>query len=179
MKKLILALCLFVPFFSHAETKTVEYVDLSRYLGDWYEVASIPQSFSKGCFCTRARYGLRDDAKISVYNTCNKGSISGDLSEANGVARVSDTKTNAKLRVSFFWPFSGDYWIIGLDQDYRYAVVSNRTGTTLWILSRTPVLDSTLLTEALTTATNNGIDITKLHYTEQEGCNYPEPPAIR
>ena len=175
MKKLIIALILAIPFFAHAETKTVESVDLNRYLGNWYEIASIPQSFSKDCFCTRARYGLRDDGKISVYNTCNKGSITGKLSEANGVARVSDTKTNAKLRVTFFWPFSGDYWIIGLDASYRYAVVSNKTGTTLWILSRTPVLEPALLTEALNTATTNGIDVKKLNYTTQEGCSYPAP----
>lgn len=175
MKKLIIALCLLLPLYSNAETKTVDFVDLNRYLGDWYEIASIPQSFSKDCFCTRAKYGLRDDSKISVYNTCNKESVTGKLSEANGVARVADKKTNAKLRVTFFWPFSGDYWIIGLDTDYRYAVVSNKKGTTLWILSRTPVLEQPLLTEALTIATNNGIDITKLLYTEQKGCTYPTP----
>lgn len=175
MKKLILALCLMVPFYSHAETKTVDYVDLNRYLGDWYEIASIPQSFSRGCFCTRAQYGLGEDEGISVYNTCNKGSNTGELSEAKGIALVADKKTNAKLRVSFFWPFFADYWIIGLDKDYRYAVVSNRKGRTLWILSRTPALDPLLLTEALTTATNNGIDITKLTYTEQQGCTYPTP----
>lgn len=173
MKKLILILCLAFPFSAFAETKTVEYVDLNRYLGDWYEIASIPQVFSKDCFCTRAQYGLRDDQKISVYNTCNKESVTGDLSEATGVAKVADKKTNAKLKVSFGYPFWADYWIIGLDTDYRYAVVSNKRGTTLWILSRTPTLETSLLTEALTTATNNGIDITKLTYTTQEGCTYP------
>ncbi len=156
-----------------AETQPVPAVDLDRYLGDWYEIASIPQPYTKGCFCTRARYSLKTDGDILVDNTCHKNSVDGKLSEAKGSAYVVDKVTNAKLSVTFFWPFYGDYWIIGLDPYYRYALVSNRDGSDLWILSRTPKLDPEFYQRALQIADDNGIDITQLHVTEQQGCSYP------
>ncbi len=76
--------------------------------------------------------------------------------------------------MSFFWPFYGDYWIIGLDNDYRYAVVSNEEGSTLWILSRTPVLEPTLYADALAIAQKQGVNVSLLQKTEQQGCQYPE-----
>jgi len=174
MSKVILVLSFFFVNLAQAETRTVDHVNLKRYLGNWYEIASIPQRFSEGCHCTRAKYGLRRDGQISVFNSCNKDSVNGELSEARGFARVDDEETNAKLRVSFFWPFFGDYWIIGLDSHYRYAVVSNEEGTSLWILSRTPKLNKKLLAEALGIAKANGIDTRELSYTEQRACIYPK-----
>lgn len=156
-----------------AKTKTVDFVDLNRYLGTWYEIGSFPQRFSKGCHCTRAKYSLREDGDIAVLNTCNRDAVDGKLSTANGRAKVVDKKTNAKLKVSFFWPFYGDYHIIGLDSDYRYAVVSNEEGSTLWILSRTPELAKDLLDQALEIATKNELDLSKFQYQVQKGCTYP------
>lgn len=156
-----------------AAPRTVDYVDLKRYLGDWYEIGSIPQVFSQGCVCSRAQYAELPDGKISVYNTCNKGSADGKLNEAKGTATVADRATNAKLEVVFFLPFKGDYWIIGLDKDYRYAVVSNRDGSSLWILSRTPELAPDLFDEAKKIAVDNGIDLGKMQITSQAHCQYP------
>jgi apolipoprotein D and lipocalin family protein len=158
---------------SFAETQTVDRVNLQRYLGTWYEVASIEQSFTRGCFCTRAQYGLNDDGSVSVLNTCNKESVTGNLTSARGYAYVTDTQSNAKLSVTFFWPFFGDYWIIGLDRQYRYSVVSNRDGTSLWILSRTPTLRPSLLREALAVAQKNGINTSLVRRTTQRNCRYP------
>jgi apolipoprotein D and lipocalin family protein len=155
--------------------QTVEHVDLNRYLGAWYEIASIPQFFSKGCHCTRAVYSPgKKPNKISVFNTCNSNSVKGKISKILGVAKIKDKESNAKLSVTFFWPFSGSYWIIGLAEDYRYAVVSNKKGSTLWILSRTPNINADDLKDALAIATKNGIDVNRLKYTEQNGCQYPE-----
>lgn len=167
-----LALTLFSAA-AFAAPRTVDYVDLKRYLGDWYEIGSIPQFFSKGCVCTRAQYAELPDGKISVYNTCRKDSADGKLSEAKGTATVVDPATNSKLEVSFFWPFKGDYWIVGLDKDYRYAVVSNSDASSLWILSRTPELAPDLLMEAKKIATDNGIDLSKMLTTPQTNCQYP------
>ena len=123
---------------------TVPYVDLNRYIGLWYEIAKIPNSFQKQCAAgTTAEYSLREDGRISVINKCYKSD--GSLDEAGGVARVRDNQSNAKLQVSFvrilgrnrFW---GDYWIIGLDEDYRWAVVGHPKRRYGWILSRTPEL---------------------------------------
>src|SRR5689334_3746997 len=97
---------------------TVQYVELDKYLGKWYEIAAFPQKFQKGCSLTSAVYSKNEDGSIRVLNSCMKD---GKLKTAEGKAKVVDTKTNAKLSVSFFWPFKGKYWIIGLGHDYSYA----------------------------------------------------------
>ena len=124
--------------------QTVPRVDIARYTGTWYEIAAFPQRFQKGCTATTATYSLRDDGLIKVVNRCRKGSLDGELSSATGKARVKDTKTNAKLEVSFFWPFWGDYWIIDLGDDYEFAVVGHPSRDYLWILSRVPTMDATV-----------------------------------
>lgn len=120
--------------------ETVAHVDLSRYLGTWYEIASFPQSFQRGCTATTATYTLRADGEIDVLNRCRQGSLDGQEKTARGRARVVDASTNAKLEVSFFRPFWGDYWIIDLAADYAYAVVGHPGRDYLWILSRTPTM---------------------------------------
>ncbi|MGD2294728.1 MAG: lipocalin family protein [Candidatus Aminicenantes bacterium] len=147
LKMLIIPLMFFAGKESAAKSdppKTVPFVDLNSYIGLWYEIAKIPNSFQKQCAAgTTAEYSLRDDGRIEVINKCFKSD--GSLDEARGVARVVDTQTNAKLQVSFvrflgrnrFW---GDYWIIGLDTNYEWAVVGHPKRKYGWILSRTPVI---------------------------------------
>ncbi len=120
--------------------RTVERVDLPRYLGTWYEIASYPQRFQAGCTATTATYSRRDDGIIEVLNRCRKGGLDGPEDSAKGRARVVDTTTNARLEVSFFGPFWGDYWVIDLAEDYAYAVVGHPNREYLWVLSRTPTL---------------------------------------
>ncbi len=127
--------------------EVVDSVDLERYLGRWYEIASYPMYFQKGCTATTADYALREHGLIKVVNRCRKGSLDGKLKEAKGRAKVVDTATNAKLKVSFFGPFWGDYWIIDLDPDYQWAVVGGPKRKYLWILSRTPQMDPALYDE--------------------------------
>jgi len=150
MKKLkhtIVFAMLFPAFFAGCasnkmpELKTVEKVDLSRYLGLWYEIARIDQTFQKGCVATTAEYSLKDDGRIKVLNKCRKNTIDGKEKSAEGVAWVVDKETNAKLKVSFFWPFSGKYWIIDLEPEYKWAVVGDPSREYLWILSRSPEMD--------------------------------------
>jgi len=121
--------------------QTVPRVELSRYLGTWYEIASIPQRFQSGCTGTQATYSLRSDGDIEVLNRCRTGTLEGAEKVATGRARVTDTTTNAKLEVSFFGPFWGPYWVIQLGDAYEYAVVGHPDRDTLWILSRTPTMD--------------------------------------
>ena len=154
------------------DLKTVDYVDLNLYIGKWYEVAAFPQKFQKDCFCSRADYTKREDGKINVVNSCNKGSTTGELSTANGYAKIADKKSNSKLKVTFFWPFFGDYWIIGLDKDYRYAVVSSPDRDTLWILSRQPILEPSLFEEATEIAQSQGLDLSRLKFSNNENCSY-------
>lgn len=124
--------------------ETVPSVDLNRYIGSWYEIASFPQRFQKGCTGSTATYTLRDDGEIDVLNRCRMGSLQGEEDTADGRARVVDSKTNAKLEVTFFWPFWGDYWIIDLGADYEYAFVGHPSRDYLWILSRKPIIEDSV-----------------------------------
>jgi len=126
------------------EVQTVKQVDLSRYVGTWYEIASFPQSFQRDCTGTTAIYTIRSDGEIDVLNRCHKGSLTGKVDTAQGRARIVDKTTNAKLEVSFFRPFWGDYWIIDLGSNYEYAVIGHPSRDYLWILSRTPTMDSSV-----------------------------------
>lgn len=145
--------------------ETVGHVDLEKYLGKWYEIAAFPQSFEEGCTQTVAEYSLRDDGKISVTNTCIKD---GKIKFAEGVATVTDKKTNAKLEVQFAWPFNGKYWIIALAHDYSYAVVGHPNRKYLWILGRKPQMDSMTYNHLVLTAASKDFDIRKLVKTVQQ-----------
>jgi apolipoprotein D and lipocalin family protein len=122
----------------------VPIVDLKRFAGEWYEIARFPNSFQRDCVRSKATYTLRDDGKMSVLNQCYDKSLSGKLREASGTAWVVDEKTNAKLKVSFFWPFAGDYWIIELGNNYEYVVIGHPERKYLWILSRTTTMSEDL-----------------------------------
>ena len=149
--------------------ETVTFVDLNRYVGVWYEIARYPNSFQEGCVGSRATYALRDDGKVSVLNECYDGSLSGKLRSAKGKAWVVDKETNAKLKVSFFWFFAGDYWIIELDDEYTYVVVGHPKRKYLWILSRTKTMnDNTYEGIVKRLSDVHHYDISKLIRTPQE-----------
>jgi apolipoprotein D and lipocalin family protein len=147
--------------------EVVGHVDLERYLGTWYEIATIPQRFQKGCVAVTATYSLKPDGKIQVINRCRKETLDGQVRDIEGKAWVVDKTTNAKLKVQFFWPFSGAYWIIELDADYRWAVVGHPNRNYLWILSRTPQLDQALYDDLLGRIGNKGYDIARIKRTLQ------------
>ena len=143
------------------DLQTVSSVDLKRYVGVWYEIARYPNRFEKKCAAAvTATYELRDDGKISVLNQCIEAN--GKTRRAKGKAKVVDPKTNAKLKVTFFWPFYGDYWIIDLDPDYRYAVIGEPNRKYLWILSRTPEMDPATYAAILERLAVKGYDSAKL-----------------
>lgn len=143
---------------------TVQYVELNKYLGKWYEIAAFPQSFERGCSHTTAEYSLNADGSIKVINTCVKN---GKIKVSKGKATVTDTKTNAKLAVQFQWPFKGKYWIIGLAHDYSYALVGHPNRKYLWVLSRKPEMDNQTYNYLINLAANKGFDVRNLLKTEQ------------
>jgi apolipoprotein D and lipocalin family protein len=149
--------------------QTVPKVDLQRYLGTWYELAAFPQSFQRGCTGTTATYSLREDGQLDVLNRCRLGTLDGKEKVATGRARVVDAQTNAKLEVSFFRPFWGDYWIIQLDPDYRYVVVGHPSRDYLWILSRTPTMEPALYDSIIAKLEADGYPLDRLVRTEQPG----------
>jgi len=142
--------------------ETVADVDLQRYTGTWYEIARFPHRFQKDCYATRAVYTLREDGLIGVYNECRKGAADGPIKAVKGKARVVDKQTNAKLEVSFFWPFWGDYWIIDLDPDYQWAVVGHPSRSYLWILSRQEKMEAEVLDGIRLRLQQQGYDLSQL-----------------
>lgn len=146
---------------------TESYVDIPRYMGRWYEIARYPAPFENNCVAVYATYGLRSDGRVDVANRCLKGSMQGPESVARGIARVVDTQTNAKLKVSFFWPFEGDYWILELGTDYDYVVVGEPGRKYLWIMSRTPHMDAALYGDILSRLATKGYDAARLTLTPQ------------
>jgi apolipoprotein D and lipocalin family protein len=153
--------------------EAVPHVDLDKYLGTWYEIATIPQRFQKGCVGVTAEYSLRPDGDVQVVNTCHEGTLDGNVKRVVGKAWVVDKKTNAKLKVRFFWPFSGSYWIIGLAPDYTWAVVGHPNRKYLWILCRSPQMDVALYEELLALIAGKGYDLTKIEKTLQPGGGEP------
>ena len=136
-------------------------------MGTWYEIASFPQRFQKGCHCSKAEYALHPEGYVEVKNTCRKNSPTGDQKGVTGKAFVADPETNAKLKVQFFWPFKGDYWIIDLAPDYSYAVVGEPSREYLWILSRNRQMDKKLYQEIVNRTAAKGFDVAKLQLTDQ------------
>ncbi|HET9058125.1 MAG TPA: lipocalin family protein [Chitinophagaceae bacterium] len=145
--------------------ETVPYVDLNRYAGKWYEIASYPQRFQKGCHRTTAEYTTTNKGYIIVENRCNRGNVNGKPSYIKGKAFVEKNSGNAKLKVQFFWPFLGKYWIIDLAEDYSYAVVSHPSKKYLWILSRTPNMEESIYQGIIERLKNKGFDMKKLKKT--------------
>jgi apolipoprotein D and lipocalin family protein len=149
------------------DLKVVSQLDLNRYLGKWYEMAAIPQFFQKNCVAATATYSLKDDDSIVVFNECRKKDLNGKIKSIKGKAWIPNPQEPAKLKVQFFWPFSGDYWVIDLGEHYEYAVVGNPTREYFWILSRTPKIDETLYEEILARARDQGYDTSKIMKTLQ------------
>ncbi|HXI86902.1 MAG TPA: lipocalin family protein [Parvularculaceae bacterium] len=146
---------------------TAAHVDVDRYLGRWYEIARLPNGFEKNCEGVTADYQRRDDGLIGVLNACRKGGPTGPLKQAEGRARIVDAETNAKLKVSFFGPFWGDYWILHIADDYSLSLVGEPSGRYLWILARTPTLSEAKKADALLRLKSVGYDVSKLHFADQ------------
>ena len=152
---------------------SVPSVDLARYSGKWFEIASFPMFFQRNCVGdTTAEYAAKPNGDISVHNRCRTSS---GFDAATGNATLVDGFGNSRLKVSFFWPFKADYWIIGLDPAYRWAVVGNPNRKYLWVLSRSAQLPPALLEAALASASQQGFDLNQLRYTAQAvpGKDFP------
>lgn len=147
---------------AQSDLNAVGSVDIQRYSGKWYEIASFPMSFQKDCYCVTAEYSLSDKGYVKVYNSCRKGSVQGKVKSIEGKAFIVDGTNNAKLKVQFFWPFKSPYWIIDLDPDYKWAVVSGPSRKYLWILSRTPDMDKTAYKSITDRLEKNGFDLSRL-----------------
>lgn len=134
---------------------TVEKVDLNRYAGLWFEIARLPNSFEKGLECVTANYTLKPNGKVEVLNK-GYSAKKGKFTSSKGKAWVPDDNYPGRLKVSFFWPFAGNYYIISLHKDYKYALVGDPSRKYLWVLSRTQELDEVIYAELIGKAKAHG-----------------------
>jgi apolipoprotein D and lipocalin family protein len=156
---ILLAAAVFNSAYSQKTPSVVANVDLKRYSGRWYEIARLPVFFEKKLKCVTATYTLRDDGRITVLNAGNYIAEPQKSTSSKGVAWIPDKNSPAKLKVQFFWPFSGDYWILYLDSDYRYVLVGNPSLKYLWILAREKKLDESIYKMLIQKAIDNGYDV--------------------
>ena len=165
---LLLSACATVP--AGSPPATIGEVDLTRFSGQWYEVARFTTPFQDGldgrCEDVTATYTPRSDGAMDVVSRCRDAANGGQERIARGVAR-SASPGNDRLRISFQWPVSGDYWVIGLDPDYRWAVVGAPGRDQLRILSRTPVLPAGAYSMAVAMARREGFVTARLVPTPQ------------
>ena len=153
-----------------APVETVANLDLDRYLGTWYEIGSLPNRFQKHCVATAATYSRIDPATIRVVNVCRRQRLDGDLRCVQGTAWLAGDGSNpARLKVQFFWPLRGDYWVIALDPEYRWAVVGHPQRKYLWILAREPEMRDLLYRALLQRAAEQEFDVLRVKRTPQPG----------
>ena len=148
---------------SNTPPQTVTQVDINRYAGKWFEIAAYPQWFEKGCSNVTATYTVKEKY-VEVLNACIKNNKPKNI---KGKAFVVKNTGNAKLKVQFFWPFRGKYWIIDLADDYSYAVVGHPNKKYLWILSRTATMNDSIYQQIISKIKEKGFDISKIKLTKQ------------
>lgn len=169
--RLILFLFLMVSLFSCKPEKdlpTVKEVDLEKYMGTWYEIARLPNKFEKGLICVSATYTIKEDGKIDVLNKGHREDDISQIKDANGTAWVPDSNYPGRLKVSFFWPFAGNYYIIFLEENYKYVLVGDPSRKYLWILSRTKSLEESIVKDLLDIASGHGFDTEKVIRISQD-----------
>ena len=151
--------CATVPPREHPPLEVVLNVNIDQYLGRWYEIARYPNWFQENCYAVTADYELTENGSIKVVNRCREDGLDGKFREATGAANIVDEHTNAKLKVSFYCPFYGNYWIIALGDNYEYAVVSEPKRQYLWILSRKPITQRLRYEKLLKTLREKHFDV--------------------
>jgi len=151
------------------DKSVVKELDLPKYLGTWYEIARYDHPFERGLVGVTANYSMRPDGKMKVLNSGYKNTLDGEYEEAIGKAKIPNPEDEpAKLKVSFFWIFYADYYVLELDDDYQWAVIGSKSDKYLWILSRTPQLDSDVYNDLLQRIEQRGYDTSTLIKVEQK-----------
>ena len=153
---------------SKADLPVVKTVDLQRYSGTWYEILRLPNRFEGGLICITANYSLKDNGDIKVLNSGHKIDDPSTIKTSTGTAWVPNPAEPTKLKVRFFWPFSGDYWILALDSDYKYVMIGEPGRDYLWILCREKTLAEQTINRLLAQAQSQGFDTTKILRTPQD-----------
>lgn len=147
---------------SQTPLKTVPYVDLKRYMGDWYVIANIPYFAEKGKVATIERYEAGPDGRVANTFIFRKKSFTAPEQQWHATATVVNRETNAEWRVQFFWPIKLAYLVIDLDPDYRWAVVGHPSRNYFWILARDRQMKDQVYADILQRAAAQGYDTSRI-----------------
>ncbi|MGI9233935.1 MAG: lipocalin family protein [Woeseiaceae bacterium] len=150
------------------EMETVDYVDLERFMGDWYVIANIPTFLEKGAHNAVENYALNEDGTIQTTFTFRADSFDGEEKEFNPKGFVTDTKTNATWGMRFIWPIKADYRIIYLDEDYSRTVVARQKRDFIWIMARAPEIAESEYGQLVELADSVGYDVSKIERVPQK-----------
>lgn len=172
---------IFIAWACNAQINMIDHsvvpqLDIERYLGTWYEIARYDHKFERGLVGVKAHYSMCKDGKIKVVNSGYKGTLDGKYSEAIGKAKIPNLQVPAKLKVSFFLFFYGDYYVMELDDDYQWAVIGSSRDKYLWILARTPQMDPDIYDNLIQRLISRGYDTSQLIDIEQalnEDIDFP------
>ena len=179
MKKFILIINLFIVLINtlvitsvfaedNNDLEVVSNLDLHKFQGIWYEIAHNPWFPENNCFAMIAHYKLIEDNKIEVTNICRKHGFDGEISKITGKAWLVDPILTSKWEVQFIWPFTLDYWVIDLEENYNYAVIGEPDKENFWILSRKPIMEKGLLTKIIEKTKMKGYDLSNLILMPQD-----------
>ncbi|MGB5492162.1 MAG: lipocalin family protein [Woeseiaceae bacterium] len=150
------------------EMETVDYVDIERFMGDWYVIANIPTFLEKEAYNAVETYALNDDGSIATTFTFRKGGFDGEEKEFNPKGFISDTSTNATWGMRFVWPIKADYRIIYVDDDYSKTVIARQKRDFIWIMARSPQIPDAEYQEMVELAESVGYDVSKIQRVPQQ-----------
>ena len=149
------------------EMKTVDYVDLERFMGDWYVIANIPTFLEKGAHNAVESYELNDDGTIATTFVFRDGSFDGEEKRYNPKGFVRDTESNAEWGMRFVWPIKADYRIVYLDEDYRQTIIARQKRDFIWIMAREPNISDQDYDKLVDFAGSIGYDVSKIERVPQ------------
>ena len=149
------------------EMKTVDYVDIERFMGPWYVIANIPTFLEKGAHNAVETYSLNDDGTIATNFTFRKDGFDGKLKEYNPKAFVMNKETNALWGMRFVWPIKADYRVVYLDEDYNHTIIGRQNLDYVWIMARTPTISDADYDELVAFVKSLGYDTSKLRAVPQ------------
>ena len=149
------------------EMKTVDKVDLDRFMGPWYVIANIPTFLEKGAHNAVETYSLNDDGTIATNFTFRKDGFDGKAKEYNPKAFVLDDESNARWGMRFVWPIKADYRIVYLDDEYATTVIGRQSRDFVWIMARTPTISDLEYDQLVAFVESIGYDISKLERVPQ------------
>ena len=163
-----LAVALSACAFRGPEMKTVEYVDLERFMGSWYVIANIPTFLEKGAHNAVETYELDDDGSIKTTFTFLKDGFDGKQKELNPRGFVMDETSNALWGMRFVWPIKADYRIVYLDDTYSQTIVGRQKRDFVWIMARTPTISDADFEMLMQRSAALGYDVSKIERVPQQ-----------